>query len=126
MAGPAITYGSAGNVVASGSVSGGASTTATSVDFSTSGAFGGDIAVKVTTGGTVAGTNGCRLDIYAQGDASSTFDTVATYTYTFSGLSASTTYQKSLRVPTGIYNVKATNLDATNAITVQITSSKLS
>ncbi|QEH38651.1 hypothetical protein OJF2_72570 [Aquisphaera giovannonii] len=124
MAGPIVTAGTAGNVIASGPLAAGGTATAT-VDLSTGGAFGGDIALRVTTGSSVAATNGCRLDVFPQGDAGGAYDTVAAATYPFSGLSASSTYQKTLRLPTGVYKVVATNLDATNAITVQVTSSRI-
>ncbi|WP_165221910.1 hypothetical protein [Aquisphaera insulae] len=125
MAGPSVTAGIAGNVVASGLLGAGANVAST-VDFSTGGAFGGDVAIRVTAGATVSGTNGCRLDVFPLGDSTPAFDTVASQSYTLSPVVASGTYQKTLRLPTGVYSLKATNLDATNAITVQITSSKMS
>jgi hypothetical protein len=124
MAGPLETAGTAGNVIASGSLAASGTANAT-VDFNTGGCFGGDICLRITTA-TAAATNGCRLDIFPQGDASGNFDTVAVQTYSFSGLSSSSTYQKTVRTYTGIYKVVITNLDATNAITAQVTSSKLS
>jgi len=122
MAGPTITYGTAGNLSASASLANASPVTVTA-DFSTT-KFGGLITAKGTGGGTVAATNGLRVQIFELGDTVPTADTIATTDYTIP-MTTSTVAQRGFRVPTGKYSVKITNLDTSNTITAQLTSSDI-
>jgi hypothetical protein len=70
------------------------------------------------TFGTVAATSGLRVDVFRAVDAaaSSTFDTIAFLSFVVPS-TTSTTKMAPFTVPTGLYQVSVTNLDATNAIT---------
>ncbi len=117
---PSVTFNTAGNALASGSLAANTSTTFT-VDFSTN-TIGGFLQVWNTGGGTVAGTNGCQVQAFATADTTPNYDTVA-----FSGVNfvittvVSTAARQSVFLPTGKYQIKLTNLDVTNAITVEAT-----
>lgn len=99
------------NLAASGNVTSGAN----AVDLS--GVFEGQFQVFVTFG-TVAATAGLRVDCFRAVDAAanSTFDTIAPVSLI---VPASTTTSKvtSFSLPTGLWQLSLTNLDATNAVT---------
>ena len=78
--------------------------------------FEARIQVKNTGGGTVAATNGLQIDVFRYVDGGTRKDTIAIMTFTIP-TSVSTEKEQSFSLPTGHYNVKATNLDASNAIT---------
>ncbi len=65
--------------------------------------------------GTVAATNGLQIDVFRYVDGGTNADTIAVMSFTIPG-TTSTTKRQSFALPTGHYNVKITNLDATNAI----------
>lgn len=65
--------------------------------------------------GTVAGTNGVQVDIGRYVDGGTLLDTIFVLTFTVPG-TTSTLKRQSFALPTGHYNVKYTNLDATNAV----------
>jgi len=122
MAGPSVTYNTAGNALASQALGASASVSFT-VDFSTS-SYGGWLQAWNTGGGTVAATNGLQAQILAAGDTTPNYDTIALFAFTITTI-ASATNRKSILLPTGKYNVKLTNLDATNGITVVASSAAL-
>ena len=80
---------------------------------------------KVTAGGTVAATYGLKIEVFMVYSGStygnSSTGTVApNFTYTATGWAASqVVYTPKLFLPTGKYLIKLTNLDASNAITVE-------
>ena len=124
-AGPSVTYNAAGNILAtSTSIAASGSSSGNIVDFSTA-SFGGFIQIIPTGGGTVAATNGCKVEIYAAGDSTPNYDSEVLVTFTIVTV-VSTTKRKSTLLPTGKYSVKLTNLDATNAITAGISSAPVS
>jgi hypothetical protein len=99
------------SIAASGSVNTGAN----AVDFRT--VFEAQCQVWVTFG-TVAATNGLRVQIYRAVDAptSSTFDSEAFVDFTIPG-TTSTSKKAPVTLGTGLYRFVLTNTDATNAIT---------
>lgn len=120
MASPTMTFGQTLHSSASLGASGTASDT---VDLSTK--YQAQIMYKVTAGGTVAATFGVRIDIYGiylgstYGD-SSTGTPVPNYTFTVTNYAASqVVYSPKIFLDTGRWKIVITNLDATNAITVE-------
>jgi len=79
--------------------------------------FEARIQVKNTGGGTVAATNGLQVDVFRYVDGGTRKDTVPILTFVIP-TTTSTEKEQSFALPTGHYNVKLTNLDASNAITV--------
>jgi hypothetical protein len=122
---PSATLSTAGNALSSGSLAASASTTFT-VDFSAN-TLGGFVQCWNTGGGTVAGTNGLQVQAFSTSDTTPNYDTIA-----FGGINftipttASTAVRQSFFLPTGKYQIKFTNLDASNAITVEATSAAIS
>jgi len=121
---PSVTLETVGNVLTSGSLAANTSTTFT-VDFSTS-TLGGYVQVWDTGGGTVATTNGCQVQAFLAGDTTPNYDTVpfAGTLFTITTV-VSTAARQSFFLPTGKWQIKLTNLDVTNAITVEATSQPL-
>lgn len=120
MAAPSMTLGTTLHTSAS---LGAAGTATDTLDVSAK--FEGQAMYKVTAGGTVAATFGVRIDIFGlyssttYGDAS-TGTAVPNYTFTVNGYTASqVVYSPKLYVPTGKWKFKITNLDASNAVTVE-------
>jgi len=117
---PSVTYNSQGNIVAAGtSLAAGATTSGATVDASSS-SLGTWLSATVTFG-TVAGTAGVTVAVYPAGDSTPHYDTAAMWTYQIAA-TGSTTQQTSIFLPTGKYQVKLTNIDATNAVTYGLTS----
>ena|SRR5215510_6758316 len=115
---PVYTGNSAGNIRASASLS--ASATANyDVDYST--VIEAQIHVKNTPGGSVSGTRGLRIDIYRNYGSSPTLGQSPVMTYTLPSATASTAESGDFYLSTGKYNIKITNLDAAQAVTVEIT-----
>jgi hypothetical protein len=112
MAAPSMTINAAGNVLASASIAASGTTTA-NVDVSSK--FEVQIQVQ-TTFGTVAATSGIQIDVFRRIGTGPVVDTVPIQTMTITS-TASTTKDLSLALPTGKYQVKLTNLDATNGVT---------
>jgi hypothetical protein len=79
--------------------------------------FEARIQVKNTGGGTVAATNGLQVDVFRYVDGGTRKDTIAMLTFAIT-TTVSTEKEQSVALPTGHYSVKFTNLDASNAITV--------
>lgn len=120
MASPSMTFGTTLHT----SASLGASGTATdNLDASTK--FEAQLMVKVTAGGTVAATFGVQVDMYEiySGSTygnSSTGTPVPNFTYVVTGYtSTQVVYSPKFYLPTGKWLVKMTNLDASNAVTVE-------
>jgi hypothetical protein len=118
---PSVTYNSQGNILAtSTSVAASSSRSGSIVDFS-SNSLGGWVQVTPTGGTAVAPTNGCQVSIYAAGDSTPHYDYYPIIQQTIAVV-ANTATPLSFLLPTAKYSVSIVNLDATNAITVGITS----
>ena len=117
---PSVTLNTRYNAYGSQTLANAASTTF-AVDFSSS-SLGGFVQVWDTGGSSVAATNGCQVQAFATADTGPNYDTVAFAgtNFTFTTV-ASTPAAQSFFLPTGKYQIKLTNLDATNAITVGAT-----
>ena len=120
MAAPSMTFNTAGNALASQSLAN-AGTVTFNLDLSAK--FEGQVEVKVVEGGTVAATAGVRVDVFAGYGSTPTYTTVnPNFTMTVpAGTATVTVYSPKIYLPTGKYQVKLTNLDATNAVTVEAT-----
>ena len=117
MASPSMTFGAQAAALASGSIAASGSTSF-SLDLSTK--FEGQIQIKNTGGGSVAGTNGLQVDVYRRFGAGPTDDTIPMLTFVIPTTASTTKYQ-SFALGTGKYTVKLTNLDASNAVTAEST-----
>jgi hypothetical protein len=115
---PTYTANAAGNIRTSASLAASA-TDNTNVDYSA--VLEGQIHVKNTPGGSVAATRGLRIEIFRRYGSTPTTAETAMLTYTLPSATASTAESIDIFLGPGKYNVKVTNLDATNAITVEIT-----
>ena len=121
---PSVTYNAAGNVLAtSTSIAAISSNSGNVVDFS-SNALGGWVQVTNTGGGTVNSTNGCQVLVYAAGDSTPHYDTVALWTFVIATV-VSTAARQSIFLPTGKYSITLSNLDPSNAITAGITANPI-
>jgi hypothetical protein len=114
---PSMTFNAQAGALASQSL--GASSTVT-YNLDLSAKFEGQVQVKSAGGSAVAATNGCQIDVYRGFGAGPTYDSISIMTLVISNAVNTTKYQ-SFALPTGKYQVKLTNLDATNAITVEST-----
>ncbi len=113
MASPSMTQNTAGNIRSSASLA--ASGTSTTSTFNASGKFEEQIQIGATFG-TVATTNGLQVDVLRVIGSTPVADTIPVITFVLSG-TASTSKAVSLALPTGQYQLKFTNLDATNGLT---------
>lgn len=120
MVAPSMTFNSAGNVRSSASLA--AATAATAdVDYSTK--VEGQVTVKATMGGTVAATHGLRVDAFPGYGSSIVYAATPAASVTIAQTAATSGVDSAtLFLPTGKYRLAFTNLDATNAITVEATS----
>lgn len=124
MASPSMTFGTTLHT----SASLGASGTATDL-LDLSAKFEGQVMYKVTAGGTVAGTSGLQIQCFAiysgstYGDAgTATRDDNPNFAFTvnnYNGHASDVVYSPKIYLPTGKWKLKITNLDASNAITVE-------
>jgi hypothetical protein len=113
MAAPTYTGGSAGNAKSSAALA--ASGTATfDVDVSTS--VEGRLQVGATGGGTVAATNGLKVEVFEMVGSTAVADTVAGPGSITLAMAVSTLSAASIHLQTGKYRIKYTNLDSTNAL----------
>lgn len=115
---PSMTFNGAGNIRSSASLA--ASGTA-NYDVDYSAVLEAQIHVKNTPGGSVAGTRGVRIDIFRRYGSSPTTGETPFVSYTLPSAAASTAESWDIWLGPGKYNVKITNIDGTNAVTVEIT-----
>lgn len=115
---PVYTGNSAGNIRASASLA--ASGTA-NYDVDYSGRWEAQIHVLNTPGGTVSSIRGVRIDIYRRYGSSPTTGQSPIQAYTLPSATISTAESADFFLGPGKYNIKITNLDAGNAVTVEIT-----
>lgn len=87
--------------------------------------FEAQLVVKCTAAGAVAATFGCKIEVFKV-YSGGTFTSAGTgtlnpnFTYTLAGYTAAqVVYSPAIFIPTGSWSVKMTNLDATNAITLE-------
>jgi|SRR5919108_2646858 hypothetical protein len=117
---PTYSANAAGNIRASAALA--ASGTATyDLDYST--ALAARLIILNTPGGSISATRGLKVELFPRYGASGSLATAPTaqQTYTLPSETASTPENLSLMVETGYWTLKITNLDATNAVTVEIT-----
>jgi hypothetical protein len=120
MAAPVMTFAAAGNVRASASLAAAANATV-ALDASTKVEM--QVAVKLTNGATIAGTHGLQIDLLPGYGSTVAYATIPAVSVTIgSTLAASGTESTVIFLPTGKYQLKITNLDAANAVTVEATS----
>lgn len=117
---PSVTYAASGDILSSTSIAGGATNSTSVVDF-TSSLVGGWVGVTNAGGGTVAATNGLRVDVFPALDSTPNYATVAMPSFTI-GTTVSTTTSLGFFLGPGKYKVSLTNIDATNAVTATVTS----
>lgn len=108
-----VTSNTAGNLLASTTIAASGNNATTNVDLST--VYEGQIQASITFG-TVAGTSGVQVDCYRRIGSGPANDTVPVTSFVIAS-TASTTTRQSFALPTGRYNIKLTNLDATNSVT---------
>lgn len=114
MASPSMTTSNAaGNLLASTTIAASGTNSATNLDLSAK--FEGQIQLSATFG-TVAATAGVQVDVFRRIGSGPAVDTVATTSFVLAA-TVSTTKLVSFALPTGRYNIKLTNLDATNSVT---------
>lgn len=118
MASPVMTFNAAGNIRASASLGAGANASY-SVDYS--GKLEGQVTIKNTPGGTVASTRGLRCEFFPRYGSSPADTTIAPIAIDMPSQTASTAESRTFFLPTGKWTMKVSNLDVTNAITVEIT-----
>jgi hypothetical protein len=118
---PTYTAAAAGNVITSASISAsGTSSSTTGLDFSA--IFEGQLHIKNTPGGSVAATRGLKVEIFRRYGTTPTTGQTAFLTYTLPSATASTAESLDVFLPTGKYAITLTNLDASNAVTAEVTS----
>ena len=117
-----MTFNAAGDIRASASLA--ANTSASySVDYSTK--LEGQITVKNTPGSSVAATRGLRCEFFPRYGTGPTDTTIAPMAIDLPSQTASVAESRTFFLPTGKWTVKVTNLDVTNAITVEISSATI-
>lgn len=118
MAAPSMTFGAPGNIRASATLAAFASATY-DVDYSTK--IEGQITVKNTPGGTLHATRGVKVEVFLRYGSGPTVSTIPIQTLTLGSITASTPESAPLFLSTGKYQIKITNIDISNAVTVEIT-----
>jgi len=115
---PTYTGNTASNIHASASLA--ASATAND-NYDGSAVFETQVHVLNTPGASVAATRGLQVDVFRRYGSTPTTGQTAFLTYTLPSATASTAESLDFFLGPGKYNIKITNLDATNAVTVAIT-----
>jgi hypothetical protein len=109
---PTYTGNSAGNIHASATLNAGATA---NDNYDGSAVFETQVHV-VATAGTVAATAGLKVEVFRRYGSTPTTGESAFLTYTLPS-TTSTTASLDFFLPCGKFNIKLTNLDATNALT---------
>lgn len=112
---PVMSFGASVRASASLAASG---TDNADVDYSA--VFEAQLHVKNTPGGTVAATRGVRVDVYRRYGSGPTTGQSPMASYFLPSTTASTAESIEIFLSTGKYNIKVTNLDTANAVTVEI------
>jgi hypothetical protein len=113
-----MTFNAAGNVDASASLAAGANR---SFSFDGSTKYETQLTIKNTPGGSVAAVRGVRIDVFPRYGTGPSDTTLANPSFTLPSQTASTAESIMIRLGPGKYTVKLTNLDATNAVTLEAT-----
>lgn len=113
MAAPTMTQSAVGHLLASTTIA--ASGTNSTSNLDASGKFEAQVQFSGAFG-TVAATAGIQVDCYRRIGTGPAVDTVPVLSFLVTAV-ASTTVKQSWSLPTGQYNIKLTNLDATNSVT---------
>jgi hypothetical protein len=123
MAAPSMTFNAAGNLRASASLGGQANATV-AIDASTKVEV--QVTVKLTLGATVMTTRGLQIDMLPGYGSTVAYASVPAASVTIGQVvAASGTETTTLYLPTGKYQMKITNLDINNAVTVEATSATI-
>jgi len=120
---PVYTANTAGNIDASASL-GAAGTRTANYDGTMK--YETQVHVKNTPGGSVHATRGLRVDVYRRYGSSPTTGQSPFLTYTMPSASAGTAESIDFFLGPGNYAITLTNLDGTNAITVEVTGDTVS
>lgn len=115
---PVLTGNAAGNIRSSSSL---AANGTANYDVDYHAKFEAQIHVKNTPGGTIAATRGVKVEVFRRYGSTPTTGQSAMLTYTLPSQTASTAESIDFFLGPGYYNIKITNLDASNAVTVEIT-----
>lgn len=116
---PSYTGNTAGNIDNDGSL---AASATRNKNWDISPKFEGQVTVLNTPGGAIhATTRGVRVDVYRRYGATPETAPSPFLTFTLPSAAISTAESLNFWLGPGIYNIKITNLDVTNAVTVQIT-----
>lgn len=115
---PTLEYGAAGNADASASL---AASTARSFNVDVSDKWLGMLMIKNTPGGSVAATRGVRVDVYERYGTSPTDAATPSWSLSMPSLTASTAEHLPIKLWPGLWKITLTNLDATNAVTLEAT-----
>lgn len=116
---PAMTFNAAGDLHSSASL---AASGTFNFDVDWSAKFAGILHALNTPGGSVSATNGLQVQVYRRYGTGPTNGQTPVVSITIPSV-ASTAASADLQLGPGKYHVICTNLDGTNAITVEVTSS---
>jgi len=119
MASPSMTFGAAGNVIASASIGASGTSSSSALDYSAK--IEAQIHVKNTPGGSVAATRGLQIEVFREYSTGPTLGQTAFLTVVLPSAVANTAESDDIWLQTGKYLIKLTNLDATNAVTAEVT-----
>jgi len=114
---PTYTANAAGNLRASASLAASASFN-NDVDYSAK--FEAQIHIKNTPGGTISGTRGLKVEIFRRYGSGPTTAETPMMTFYMPSQTISTAESFDFFLSTGKYNIKVTNLDAAQAVTVEM------
>ena len=123
MPAPTMTFNAAGNILTSQALALSGTVTSAVMDFSTK--FEGQLTIKNTPGAAIAATRGLKIECFAQYGTVPSTSLIAQILYQLQSLTASTAESTILFLPSGKWTVKLTNLDATNAVTIEVTSATI-
>jgi hypothetical protein len=115
---PTYTGNSAGNIRSSSSL---AASTSANYDVDYSNVFEAQVHIKNTPGGSISGSRGLRVDVFRRFGSSPTKGASAFLSYSLPSAVASTAESFDIFLGPGKYNLTITNLDAAQAVTVEIT-----
>jgi len=122
MAAPVMTYNAAGNIRASAALAASASV---SYDIDASTKLELQLTATNTPGATIATTRGLRVECLARYGTTPSNTTIPAVSRDLPSQTASTQESATLFLPTGKWRITITNLDATNAVTAELTSATI-
>jgi len=122
MPSPSSTFNAAGNLLTSQSLAASGTVTA---NIDASAKFEVQVTIKNTPGAAIAATRGVKVECFAGYGTGPSYTTIAPIIYQLLSATASTLESAEVYLPTGKWQIKLTNLDATNAVTVELTTSTI-